>query len=149
MCLTNDEINPVFLYLGEGGQVQLVQTIVFKEFLLFVFFNLSRSDGLLGYVLRDCKRRSGKARLDLQVVWSYTGIHDGLRYWCLYTVFYVHILEIYIYITAVLLSTESRKEYLVKFIPIYFSYPGAIVIVIYKIYFLSFFILPTLFFFKL
>lgn len=79
MCLTNDEINPVFLYLGEGGQVQLVQTIVFKEFLLFVFFNLSRSDGL-GYVLRDCKRRSGKARLDLQVVWSYTGIHDGLRY---------------------------------------------------------------------
>lgn len=76
----NDEINPVFLYLGEGGQVQLVQTIVFKEFLLFVFFNLSRSDGLLGYVLRDCKRRSGKARLDLQVVWSYTGIHDGLRY---------------------------------------------------------------------
>lgn len=80
MCLTNDEINPVFLCLGEGGQVQLVQTIVFKEFLLFVFFNLSRSDGLLGYVLRDCKRRSGKARLDLQVVWSYTGIHDGLRY---------------------------------------------------------------------
>lgn len=80
MCLTNDEINPVFLYLGEGEQVQLVQTIVFKEFLLFVFFNLSRSDGLLGYVLRDCKRRSGKARLDLQVVWSYTGIHDGLRY---------------------------------------------------------------------
>lgn len=80
MCLTNDEINPVFLYLGEGGQAQLVQTIVFKEFLLFVFFNLSRSDGLLGYVLRDCKRRSGKARLDLQVVWSYTGIHDGLRY---------------------------------------------------------------------
>lgn len=80
MCLTNDEINPVFLYLGEGGQVQLVQTIVFKEFLLFVFFNLSRSDGHLGYVLRDCKRRSGKARLDLQVVWSYTGIHDGLRY---------------------------------------------------------------------
>lgn len=80
MCLTNDEINPVFLYLGEGGQVQLVQTIVFKEFLLFFFFNLSRSDGLLGYVLRDCKRRSGKARLDLQVVWSYTGIHDGLRY---------------------------------------------------------------------
>lgn len=80
MCLTNDEINPVFLYLGEGGQVQLVQTIVFKEFLLFVFFNLSRSDGLLGYVFRDCKRRSGKARLDLQVVWSYTGIHDGLRY---------------------------------------------------------------------
>lgn len=80
MCLTNDEINPVFLYLGEGGQVQLVQTIVFKEFLLFVFCNLSRSDGLLGYVLRDCKRRSGKARLDLQVVWSYTGIHDGLRY---------------------------------------------------------------------
>lgn len=76
----NDEINPVFLYLGEGGQVQLVQTIVFKEFLLFVFFNLSRSDGLLGYVLRDCKRRSGKARLDLQVVLSYTGIHDGLRY---------------------------------------------------------------------
>lgn len=80
MCLTYDEINPVFLYLGGGGQVQLVQTIVFKEFLLFVFFNLSRSDGLLGYVLRDCKRRSGKARLDLQVVWSYTGIHDGLRY---------------------------------------------------------------------
>lgn len=80
MCLTNDEINPVFLYLGEGEQVQLVQTIVFKELLLFVFFNLSRSDGLLGYVLRDCKRRSGKARLDLQVVWSYTGIHDGLRY---------------------------------------------------------------------
>lgn len=80
MCLTNDEINPVFLYLGGGGQVQLVQTIVFKEFLLFVFFNLSRSDGLLGYVLRDCKRGSGKARLDLQVVWSYTGIHDGLRY---------------------------------------------------------------------
>lgn len=80
MCLTNDEINPVFLYLGEGGQVKLMQTIVFKEFLLFVFFNLSRSDGLLGYVLRDCKRRSGKARLDLQVVWSYTGIHDGLRY---------------------------------------------------------------------
>lgn len=80
MCLTNDEINPVFLYLGGGGQVQLVQTIVFKKFLLFVFFNLSRSDGLLGYVLRDCKRRSGKARLDLQVVWSYTGIHDGLRY---------------------------------------------------------------------
>lgn len=76
----NDEINPVFLYLGGGGQVQLVQTIVFKEFLLFVFFNQSRSDGLLGYVLRDCKRRSGKARLDLQVVWSYTGIHDGLRY---------------------------------------------------------------------
>lgn len=80
MCLTKDGINPVFLYLGGGGQVQLVQTIVFKEFLLFVFFNLSRSDGLLGYVLRDCKRRSGKARLDLQVVWSYTGIHDGLRY---------------------------------------------------------------------
>lgn len=80
MCLTNDEINPVFLYLRGGGQVQLVQTIVFKEFLLFVFFNLSRSDGLLGYVLRDCKRRSGKARLDLQVVLSYTGIHDGLRY---------------------------------------------------------------------
>lgn len=80
MCLTNDEINPVFLYLGGGGQVKLMQTIVFKEFLLFVFFNLSRSDGLLGYVLRDCKRRSGKARLDLQVVLSYTGIHDGLRY---------------------------------------------------------------------
>lgn len=80
MCLTNDEINPVFLYLGGGGQVKLMQTIVFKEFLLFVFFNLSRSDGLLGYVLRDCKRRSGKAHLDLQVVWSYTGIHDGLRY---------------------------------------------------------------------
>lgn len=81
MCLTNDEINPVFLYLGGGGQVQLVQTIVFKRIFIVCFFlNLSRSDGLLGYVLRDCKRRSGKARLDLQVVLSYTGIHDGLRY---------------------------------------------------------------------
>lgn len=53
--------------------------------------------------------------------------------------------NIYIYITAVLLSTESRKKYLVKFILIYFSNPGAIVIVIYKIIFYHFSSCPPYF----
>lgn len=123
----NDEINPVFLYWGEGGQVQLLCRQLCSK-TLYCFFNLSRSDGLLGYVLRDCKRRSGKARLDLQVVWS--SLHGYS--WRTKIMMFINCLlcayfrNIYIYNCSFVNHREQRR--LVKFILIYFSNPGAMLL---------------------